>query len=79
MCTLNQTSLAQRSRLSGRLTLYFSPLTAAFYQLLMSELDRLGFISQYVTVKIGCLGHYLTESIRALQATTQQSTVVENN
>ena len=59
--------------------MYFSPLTAAFYQLLMSELDRLGFISQYVTVKIGCLGHYLTESIRALQATTQQSTVVENN
>ena len=44
------------------------------YQLLLSELDRLGYISQYLTIEIGCLGHYLSDSIRALQATTGQST-----
>ena len=46
------------------------------YQLLISELDRLGYASQYFTIKIGCLGHYLSESIRALQAAIQQSTAV---
>ena len=46
------------------------------YQLLTSELDRLGFASQHITVEIGFLGHYLPESIRALQATIQQSTAV---
>ena len=33
------------------------------YQLLISELDHLGFACQYVTVEIGCLGHYLPETI----------------
>jgi len=46
------------------------------YQLLISELDRLGFACQYVTIEIGCLGHYLPETIRALQKTIQQSTAV---
>ena len=44
------------------------------YQLLISELDRLGFACQYATVEIGCLGHYLPETIGALQKTVQQST-----
>ena len=42
-------------------------------QLLLSGLYRLGFACQYVTVGIGCLGHYLPEIIRALQKTIQQS------
>jgi len=47
------------------------------YHLLISELDRLGFACQYVTVEIGCLGHYLPETIRALQKKTiQHSTAV---
>ena len=29
------------------------------YQLLLSELDRLGYICQYLTIEIGCLGYYL--------------------
>ena len=43
------------------------------YQLLLSELDRLGYICQYLTIEIGCLGHYLSDSIKALQSVTQQS------
>ena len=43
-------------------------------QLLISDLDRLGFACQYVTVEIGCLGHYLPETIKDLQKTIQQST-----
>ena len=44
------------------------------YQLLLSELDRLGYICQYLTIEIGCLGHqYLSDSIKALQSVTKQS------
>ena len=45
-------------------------------QLLISELDRLGYVSQYFTIEIGCLGHYLSESVRSLQAAVQQSAAV---
>ena len=39
------------------------------YQLLISELDRLGYGTLYLTIEIGCLDHFLTPSaIRALQA-----------
>ena len=31
------------------------------YQLLISELDRLGYGTLYLTIEIGCLGHFLTE------------------
>jgi len=39
------------------------------YQLLISQLDHLGSDSRYFTIdhEIGCLGHYLSESIKALQ------------
>ena len=43
------------------------------YQLLLSKLDRLGYICQYLTIEIDCLGHYLSDSIKALQSVTQQS------
>jgi len=41
------------------------------YQLLISKLDHLGYVSQYFTIEIGCLGHYLQESIRSFQAAIQ--------
>jgi len=34
------------------------------YRLLISELHRIGFPCQYVTIEIGCLGHYLPETSR---------------
>ena len=46
------------------------------YQQLISELDCLGYVGQYFTTEIGCLGHYLPDSIRALKAVIQQSTAV---
>ena len=35
------------------------------YRLLISKLDRLGYGTLYLTIEIGCLGHFLTPSIRA--------------
>ena len=42
------------------------------YQLLISELNHLGYGTLYLTIEIGCLGHFLTPSIRALQAAIEQ-------
>ena len=43
------------------------------YQLLILELDRLWYSTLYSIIEIGCLGHFLTPSIRTLQATIEQS------
>ena len=44
------------------------------YQLLLSELDHhLCYTSLYSTIEVGCLGHYLPNSVGALQTTIQQS------
>jgi len=34
------------------------------YQQIVAELDHLGFVSHYYTIKIGCLGHYLKKTVR---------------
>ena len=39
----------------------------------VAELDRLGFMSQYYTVEIGCLGHYLNETITTMKNISKQS------
>ena len=41
------------------------------YQVLISELDHLGYVSHYSTIEISCLDHYLSDSIKALQAIIQ--------
>ena len=38
------------------------------YLQLNAELDHLGFSCEYHTVEIGCLGHFLMESISAMKA-----------
>ena len=43
------------------------------YQLLLSELDHLCYTSLYSTIEVGCLGHYLSNSVGALQTIIQQS------
>jgi len=40
------------------------------YQLLS---PKLGYCTLYLTIEIGCLGHFLFPSVRALQAATEQS------
>jgi len=40
------------------------------YELLISEL---GYSTLYSTIEIGCLGHFLSSSVRALQASIEQS------
>ena len=37
------------------------------YLQIIAELDRLGFVSHYHTVEIGCLGHYLTETVTSMK------------
>ena len=36
------------------------------YQQIVAELDRLGVMSQYYTIEIGLLGHYLKETMKQI-------------
>jgi len=37
------------------------------YQQIAAELDHLGFVNKYFTIEIGCLGHYLKETIKSMK------------
>jgi len=43
------------------------------YQQIVAELDRLGFVGKYFTIEIGCLGHYLKETINSMKLISHQS------
>ena len=43
------------------------------YQQIVAELDRLGFLSYYYTVEIGCLGHYLKETVSSMMKVSNLS------
>ncbi|XP_065907873.1 uncharacterized protein [Dysidea avara] len=43
------------------------------YLQIIAELDRLGFVSHYHTVEIGCLGHYLTETVTSMKRVSNLS------
>ena len=44
------------------------------YQLLMSDLSRSGFSVRFLTIEIGCLGHYTNDAYTALKETAPSST-----
>jgi len=43
------------------------------YQQIVAELECLGFVSKYFTIEIGCLGHYLTETIKSMKLISYQT------
>ena len=43
------------------------------YQQIVAELDRLGFMSHYYTIEIGCLGHYLKETVSSMKKVSNLS------
>ena len=43
------------------------------YQQIVAQLDRLGFGSHYYTIEIGCLGHYLKETVSSMKKVSNLS------
>jgi len=43
------------------------------YLQIVAELDHLGFVSQYYTIEIGCLGHYLMETVTSMKQVSNHS------
>jgi len=42
------------------------------YLQIVSELSHLGFVSQYYTIAIGCLGHYFKETVTSMKQISNQ-------